>query len=208
MPTLQWNQRWKQDLAIWDDGCDGASFGDQWGDPEQVQNLARVRDHFLLPFVRPDRNALEIGSGGGRWTQYLLGCARVTCVDIHPQMFHYLLERFGARPDLAFCHTSGTDFPHVPEQSIDFAFSFGTFVHLDPSLIDAYLVSLRDVLRPGADLVLQYADKAKPRGHENLGFAPTTGPIVNYLLRSRDFEVVEEATDLLPHSNVVHARRV
>ena len=206
MPDLQWNRRWRDDLAQWQAGDERGEFGDQWGDPEEVDCLSDVRDRFVLPHVSAHKTALEIGSGGGRWTQYLLGFGRLYCVDLNPEMFHYLLRRFGPRPHVGFCQTAGTDFPGIPTRSLDFVFSFGTLVHLDPPLIERYLANLSPLVRPGADVVLQYADKEKPLGASNAGFAQTTSAVMRGLLERSGYEVVEEDARTLPHSNVVRAR--
>ncbi len=192
MPTLQWNESWQRDVS--ERGRD--------------ESLGAFRDRFITPFVDPAKTALEIGPGGGRWTRYLLEFERLVCVDLDPDVFHGLLTRFGPRANVSFCRTNGTDLPGVRRGSIDFVLTFGVFVHLDPSILDGYLHSLRSVVAPDADLILQYADKHKPAGAADSTFAPTTGPIMNYLLATAGFEVVDEDRELLPHSNVVHARPV
>lgn len=203
MPTVKWNKLWQDDVIAWEQNETPDHYGNQWGDPEQVDILAKIRDRFITPYVYPSKTALEIGSGGGRWTQYMLGFGRTICVDIHDEMFHYLIERFGAVPQLSFCKTNGTEFPGIQARSVDYAFTFGTFVHLDPPIIAAYLASLRPILAPGANVVIQYADKDKPMAAENDGFAMTTGPIMRGMIEAAGYTVVEEDTETLPHSNVV-----
>jgi SAM-dependent methyltransferase len=184
---------WRENLIAWKSEGTEAHYGDQWGDPETVDMLKRVRDRFITPHVVSSKTALEIGSGGGRWTQYLLGFDRVYCVDINREMFHYMIERFGGAPQLSFCETDGQSFPGVPRRSVDFVFTFGTFVHLDP-------------LAPGAQVVVQYADKAKPLAAGNEGFAHTTRPLMLEMLTRCGYEVLEEDNESLPHSNVVRFR--
>ncbi|QDV05091.1 Methyltransferase domain protein [Planctomycetes bacterium Poly30] len=200
MPTIQWNNLWRDQMVTWNKE---EAYGNQWGDPDKLDILASVRERFIEPFVTASKTALEIGSGGGRWTQYLLGFHRTICVDIHREMFHYLIERFGAIPQLSFCQSDGTGFPGVPARSVDYVFTFGTFVHLDPPLIEGYLNNLRSVLAPGANVVIQYADKDKPMAAENSGFAMTTGPIMRGMVEAAGYTIIEEDTETLPHSNVI-----
>lgn len=47
--------------------------------------------------------------------------------------------------------------PAIPTASVDYVFSFDTFVHFDPPLFDAYLGEIARVLRPGGVLHLHYA---------------------------------------------------
>lgn len=206
MPTPQWNiQTWTANLASWTAQGEAGHYGDHWGDPEADPALGQVRDDWVTPVVGQGRTVLEIGSGGGRWTQYLLGAARLWCVDINPEMFDYLRQRFGERPNLSYVRTTGTDIAGVPAGSVDLAFSFGTFVHLDPELVDGYLATLRGLMRPGADLVLQYPEKRKPLARQNQGFALNTAPLMEGLVRRHGFEVQRRDLGLLPHSNLLHA---
>ncbi len=39
-------------------------YGLEWGDPESVEPLRFVRDRYLLPYVNPLCEAVEIGPGG------------------------------------------------------------------------------------------------------------------------------------------------
>lgn len=43
-----------------------------WGDPENDQRLAFIRDQYIYPYINPKHRVLEIRPGGGRWTRYLL----------------------------------------------------------------------------------------------------------------------------------------
>jgi len=59
-----------------------------WGDPEQADPLKFVRDRYLLPYVKPEQTALEIGPGGGaghdtfcRSTSYMWWTSTMTCCE-------------------------------------------------------------------------------------------------------------------------------
>lgn len=55
-------------------------------------------------------------------------------------------------------------------------------------------------------MVLQYADKEKPDAAANPTFAATTATVMDELLLAHGYRILEEERELLPHSNVVHAR--
>lgn len=207
MPDIRWNiDLWSKDVQRWADEHPEHQYGYQWGDPDELPFLVVVRDQWLLPLLSPRKTVLEIGSGGGRWTRYLLPAQRLYCVDVNPEMFHYLLERLGPRANLSFVRTAGTDLPGIEPRSIDLVFTFGTFVHLEAELIDAYLRSIRTVIRPDGDVLLHYSDKEKPAAAENQGFAHTTTRVMEDLLAENGYTIVRHGTDFLPHSNIVHAR--
>ncbi|HEU5397089.1 MAG TPA: hypothetical protein VFV81_07970, partial [Verrucomicrobiae bacterium] len=65
-------------------------YGLEWGDPENSPPLQYIRDHFLLPYVRPETTVLEIGPGGGRWTRYMLPARKIYAVDFHQELLDEL----------------------------------------------------------------------------------------------------------------------
>ena len=101
-----------------------------------------MQDQFLLPYVNPDHQAIEIGPGGGRRTRYLLRFGYLYGVDYPRELLDELKGNFKA-PHLHLVLNNGTDFPGIPDLSIDFIFSFGVFVHLDVDIIEAYLGNMR-----------------------------------------------------------------
>ncbi len=203
MPDIDWNYVWGNEIAAWESHGQPGHYGDHWGDPEKEQNLRAIVARFITPFIQPGHTALEIGSGGGRWTQYLLAFSRLYSVELNVQSFHYLLQRFGARPNLSFCNTNGTDFPGIPAQSIDYVFSYDVFVHLEPELIFSYLTNLRALLKPTSNVFIHYADQTKPGVNGIYGFAATDSPTMRELVSRAGYEVLEEDTTSLWHSNIV-----
>ena len=109
MPSIEWNKRhWTASLALHsDDGSRDFEYGDQWGTVESYPPLEVVRDAWLLPFVGPQQNILEIGTGGGRWTQFLINAKKLYSVDVNPVMLEYAAKRFGAVDNLSLIHTDG-----------------------------------------------------------------------------------------------------
>jgi SAM-dependent methyltransferase len=223
VPSLEWNRRWGADCFRQLRKGGLRYYGEQWGDPAapswrrwlgtltgrgRFRNLPRVVRTFIEPYVGPDRVVLEIGPGGGRWTQFLTGARELLLVDLNPEFFDYLRERFPeAVPRMRFYQTRGYDLPGVGDACVDFAFSFGTFVHIEPEGIDAYLGELQRVLRPGGVAVIQYADKTKPRGRENVDFSDMTPARMEGLAGARGLRIRAHDTSLLLHSSIVALER-
>ena len=179
-------------------------YGLHWGDPEDPENsaLRAIRDHWLLPYVDPANTALEIGPGGGRWTRYMLGFRRLYVVDYHAELLAELRRNFPQRHIVEILN-NGTDFPGVRPSSVDFVFSFGVFVHLDLDLIGAYLVNLREVIHPGTQVVIQYADKDKPRAQQNRGFSDNDPRRMRELVERAGYRIQQEDTTSLDHSAIM-----
>jgi hypothetical protein len=177
-------------------------YGLKWGDVETVDPLRYIRDHFVTPYINPDHVALEIGTGGGRWSRYLLGFRHLYLVDYHQEILDELKRNVSGK-HLTFIKNNGTDFPGVPEGSVDFLFSFGAFVHFDLALIEGYLKSMHAVLRPGANVVIQYADQNKIMARMNPGFSDNTPERMRQMVTAEGYQILEEDLTTLWHSSVI-----
>jgi SAM-dependent methyltransferase len=176
-------------------------YGMEWGDPDTMPPLQYVRDVFLLPYITPDTVSLEIGPGGGRWTRYLAKGRHVYAVDYHQELLDELARTL-RRPDITPIKNHGDDFPGIPAGSVDFAFSFGVFVHLDLDIIDRYLGNLRPLLKPTGCAVIQYADRNKPLAR-NPGFSPNDPERMRAMARAHGYAILEEDTVTLWHSAII-----
>jgi ubiquinone/menaquinone biosynthesis C-methylase UbiE len=170
MPSLEWN------LKTWNEEHDWARDGDEWsrmaqfcGVPYDVWKRQLI-EHFLLPYAR-DADVLEIAPGHGRWSETLVKVARkTTLVDMSPSCIAACKERLSEFSNVAFHVNDGTSLSFVPDGSIDFVWSFDSFVHIDAPVIDGYFAECARVLRPGGHLVVHHADKRR----WTLGFVPLT----------------------------------
>ena len=161
---------------------------------------------YVLPYVKPDHVALEIGPGGGRWTRYLLGFRKLYVVDYHAELLRELRGRFN-EPNMQFIVNHGTDFPGVPQHSVDYVISVACFVHLEPHLIAAYLKNIAGILRPGGNVFLTYSDKTKVGAQMNPSFTENTPTRMNEMIRQAGFRIVEEDLTILWNSGVVRFTR-
>jgi SAM-dependent methyltransferase len=177
-------------------------YGMAWGDPETEAPLKFVRQRWVLPYVHNDHIAVEIGPGGGRWTKYLLGFEKLYVVDLYPALLDELKKSFD-RPNMVFVLNSGTDFPGIPPAQVDFVFSFGCFVHLEPPLIQQYLTNLRGILRPGGNVVIHYSDKNKVMARQNPTFVETTPEQMRAMVTEAGFAILEEDLTTLWHSSLI-----
>jgi len=177
-------------------------YGLQWGDPETQGPQVYMRDHFIVPYVKSDQVALEIGPGGGRWTKYLLGFRRLYVVDYHAELLQELRQRFN-KPNMEFIVNNGTDFPGVPEHSVDYVLSIACFVHLEVHLIAAYLKNIARILKPGGTVLLSYSDKTKVGGQINPTFADNTPQRMREMVREAGFHILEEELTILWNSALI-----
>ena len=177
-------------------------YGMEWGDPDRHPALDYFRGQFLLPYLGPEKTVVEIGPGGGRWTREMTGVRKLYAVDFYPELLAELRANFD-RPNFAFIRNNGTDFPGVPEGSVDFVFSFGCFVHLDLGLIEAYLANIKPLLHADSDVVLQYSDAHKPMARRNPGFSDNDPERMRAAVLAGGYEIREEDVLTLWHSAVI-----
>ena len=93
----------------------GGIYGLEWGDPDSVAPLAFIRDRYLFPYIKADQCAVEIGPGGGRWTQYRLRFRKLYVVDYYSELLDevrasFLWRIFGVKANLRDFKFQITDF--------------------------------------------------------------------------------------------------
>jgi SAM-dependent methyltransferase len=159
VPDIEWNRE------VWDQTHDWSEEGDEWsgmaahcGQPYEAWKKALV-DQLLMPRVA-DKDVLEIAPGHGRFTTFIVPAAKsTTLVDLSQTCLDACHELFGDDESVTYVLTDGTTLPGVPDASIDFVWSFDSFVHMEIPVIDAYLGEIARVLRPGGGFVLHHAAK-------------------------------------------------
>jgi SAM-dependent methyltransferase len=135
VPDLNWNYQNWNNVHGWEKAGDEWSAG--WGD-------ARSQWYgTILPRIScflPAKSILEIAPGFGRWTQFLLGnCDEYFGVDISERCIAKCKERFGASNRVHFVQNDGVSLNMIPDQHVDFVFSFDSLVHVDIDVIREYI---------------------------------------------------------------------
>lgn len=189
-------------LKMFGERPEGSVYGLEWGDPDSDPQLKLVRDDLLAPLVDPTKTVLEIGPGGGRWTRYLLAAKKIYVVDPFPEILDEHRKNITA-DNIERIVNNGTDFPNVPDKSIDFVFSFGVFVHLDTDIISAYLEDLHRVLAGQAVIFIQFSDKTKLPAIKNRGFSLNTPKTMRRLVFDKGYSIIWENTSALNHSSIM-----
>ncbi|MEA2490810.1 MAG: hypothetical protein QOH21_2602 [Acidobacteriota bacterium] len=202
MPDLPWNRKWGGMIASFTPDENERNFGDRWGNPETFGPLVEVRQRFLDPYFLEGMRVVEIGSGGGRWTQYLARAGHLIVVEFNPEAFFYLRQRF---PDvrLTTYQTTGAEMHGVPTGTVDFVFTFDVFVHLEPEVIEGYLHEIERVLRPGGVAVVHYGDVRKDIALHNPGFSRMTRERMEELIAMTGLRVIDHDETIMFHSNLV-----
>jgi SAM-dependent methyltransferase len=144
----------------------GAHLGDEWNEHELIgidvppdQIVATLDLEVLQPFLGTVDVLLEIGPGGGRWTQVLLPKAnKLIAADPSPSMLSLLRKRFGNDPKLECVLIDGNGLKPIKDHSVDAGFSYDVFVHLEQWDIYNYLCELKRVLKPGGKALIHHGN--------------------------------------------------
>lgn len=146
---------------------EGSRVGDRWNRPwksgmavEAPEDVVPYLDRNVIePFLGRCDVLLEIGPGGGRFTEVLLTrCARLIAADTSPHMLEQLRQRFPGDDRLDIQLLDGQGLHQLADDSIDCAFSYDVFVHLQHWDIYNYLTELNRVLKPGGKAVIHHSN--------------------------------------------------
>jgi len=132
----------------------------------------------------------------------MLSCLNLFAVDYHQELLDELAKNFRA-PGLRLIRNDGTDFPGIPDRCVDFLFTFGVFVHLETSIIGAYLGQMKRILKPSGCAVIQYSDKTKLAAQQDPTFSENRPEVMRAMLVAHGYKILEEDTHTLWHSSVV-----
>ena len=152
MPSIAANLSW----GTYDWPQQGEEWSEEWGDAETQWHAT------ILPRIRrflPAKRILEIAPGYGRWTGFLINASeQYTGIDLNPECVAACRKRFAGAPHARFESNDGKSLAVVPDDSIDFAFSFDSLVHVEIEVIEAYLGELSRKLSPSGIAFLHHSN--------------------------------------------------
>jgi 2-polyprenyl-3-methyl-5-hydroxy-6-metoxy-1,4-benzoquinol methylase len=144
MPTIAENQQ------TWDKSYEWEQQGDEWssswgGAEAQWVGAILPRIHGFMP----TGTILEIAPGFGRWTNYLRKCCeQLVVVDLSEKCIDACQHRFAADTNISYHVNDGKSLAMIPDNSIDFVFSFDSLVHAEADVLESYLSQLATKLKP------------------------------------------------------------
>lgn len=172
--------------AIWD-AWDWNAGGEEWTpSPDWKESCIRcVLDRHLPRGGR----LLEIGPGGGRWTEPLIGRSDdYIGLDVSAAAVEKCRERFIHEPRARFQLGSGQDLAGVEDRSVEAIWSFDVFVHINAATVARYLDEFARVLKPGGVAVIHHGGVG---GNAGGWRSDLTREHMQALLAERPFALVE-----------------
>jgi phospholipid N-methyltransferase len=114
----------------------------------------------IRPYITPETVVLEIGPGRGAWSKTILerNCRKLYAVDAAEPAHTRFWEYIGKDSRAEYIVVDDFSLAQIPDDSIDYFFSFGVFCHLKPEMCEEYVQSLAGKMRHGSRGFLMVAD--------------------------------------------------
>jgi FkbM family methyltransferase len=135
MPDLSWNTQ------MWDEKHDWSNEGEEWSEPwggaePQWFGTIYPRIHRFLPAP----TILEIATGYGRWTKYLIPqCSRYLGVDLSSRAIKHCKNIFSSARHAYFVKNDGMSIEVAKDREFDLVFSFDSLVHVEADVMISYI---------------------------------------------------------------------
>jgi ubiquinone/menaquinone biosynthesis C-methylase UbiE len=146
------------------------TLGEEWGGPEFADHIVGLVSDYLGDQV----DVLELGCGGGKFSRRIAPrCRSLLCTDISAAMIEHTragLADDGLDANVSYKVLNGRDFEGIPDESVDFIFSYDVFIHLQPQNVYGYLRDARRVLRPNGAIMLHQVNLATAGGFRHFWF--------------------------------------
>ncbi len=124
----------------------GDEWSASWGGTEYLWALT------IYPRIQtflPTKTILEIAPGYGRCTQYLHRfCKKLIIVDLTKECIETCKKRFKKTPNIRYFVNNGKSLDMIPDNSIDFVFSWDSLVHAEKDVLETYLKEISMKLTP------------------------------------------------------------
>lgn len=168
MPTVDWN------LKVWNSAYLWERDGDEWSQQAEFCGVPyetwkdQLRRTFIIPYIRPESTVLEIGPGHGRWSaMFPKKVSALHLVDLSSSCIEFCKKRLADDGNVHYHVNDGRSLPMIGTASIDFVWSFDTFVHIEEPEVLAYARELRRVMKPQAMGVIHHPGTPTPDQRQN-----------------------------------------
>jgi len=185
---------------------DWSKRGEEWTKTPEWKEAVVTR--FLLPNVPEGASVLEIGPGGGRWTEILQRRAKhLSVVDVSEQAIQLCRERFRTCSNIDYFVGTGSTLP-LADSSVEVVWSYDVFVHVNPLDARGYFREFRRVLKPGGTAVIHHPGSSKARHYrEGAWRSDLTDAMVRDFARENGLEVTSTTTELVNEGDVLSVLR-
>jgi SAM-dependent methyltransferase len=182
------------------------TVGDQWTTDvfnfkslDPVEWKKKIIDEFMYKYMGKQSHVLEVGPGGGRWTEILLkSSAILNIADISETSIETCRKLFKGHSNINYHLIVPSLERFIPEtfvskNSIDFIWSYDVFVHINPKDISEYIKEFSEILKPGGVAVIHHAGNYKSESHRLHWFRSNLDEkVFNYFLKENQLKLIHQ----------------
>ncbi len=154
-----------ENLRKWDRDHSWLEDGDEWKGQALACNVSYEHwktvlvENLILPYAT-GKTVLEIAPGHGRWSEYLIAAsAKTIIVDLSPSCIEYCRQRFFNKENVEYVVNDGMHLPDMLTNQVDFVWSYDSFVHMEPTVIIAYINEIARILKTGGRAIIHHAGR-------------------------------------------------
>ena len=135
-------------------------LGEEWSNNPEWK--ASVIEFILKPNIPIKSKILEIGPGGGRWTEHIITIAdSLILVDLTPQCIEICKNRFKNYNKIQYFVNDGKSLDFIQTGSIDIIWSWDVFVHIQSEDIKNYIRQFARILNKEGKAIIHHSKNGK-----------------------------------------------
>ena len=192
------------DNRSWWNSHNWSELGEEWT-PDAAWKAAIV-ERFLQPYIGGG-TVVEVGPGGGRWTELLSDRASRVCVlDVAETPLRVCRDRFAQRSTISYVRGDGRTIP-FREGSIDAVWSYDVFVHINPADAQSYVSEIGRILRDEAYAVIHHPGQDSAAERVQKHRSSLTDSMVRRFAEASGLEIVLQTRELVNEGDVLTVLR-
>lgn len=127
----------------WDERSDMAEY--DW--VKYADWKLSIVEAFINPYIWSNKNILEIAVWHGRWTYFLLQSYKsYFWIDISSECIDFCKKKYSSYNNCKFILWNGVNLETIESWTIDFVFSFDSFVHISQDVFVWYITEISRIL--------------------------------------------------------------
>ncbi len=190
----------------WWNRHDWSQGGEEW--TPNVEWKSALVNRFLNVYVPEGGTAVEIGPGGGRWTEFLLRRSQTLfVVEVSERALDLCRTRFGGYPNVQFLLTEEPKI-EVADSTVDAIWSYDVFVHINQSDTRTYFREFARILKSAGHVVIHHPGPLDRNAQVRPGTrSDLTDQMVLTFARENGLDLVEQTREFVNPGDILSVFR-
>lgn len=189
------------------DNYDWSDEGEEWSrDVIKYKNMdpqvwkKKLIQKMLKKYISKGSVVLEIGPGGGRWSNILkTRSSRLILADISKNCLQVCKKRFEDEKNIDYFLIKDGKLDFIEEGSLHHIWAYDVFVHINPTEIEEYVKQFRKLLKKNGVAVIHHSGTYESEADAGSGFrSHMDKDFFKKLVVNNGMKIIEQNTEL-PH---------